>query len=82
MGGFSIGHWVVVLAVVVVLFGRGKISEVLGDVGKGVRRFKKGITEEEETPYRSSGAGDPSRAGRLRDASRDGAPMSRTSNPS
>ncbi|ANK80626.1 twin-arginine translocase TatA/TatE family subunit [Minwuia thermotolerans] len=48
MGTFSIWHWLIVLAVVLLLFGgRGKISSILGDVGKGIKSFKKGISEEE-----------------------------------
>lgn len=48
MGSFSIWHWLVVLLLVVLLFGRGKISEVMGDVAKGIKSFKKGLTEDEE----------------------------------
>jgi sec-independent protein translocase protein TatA len=45
MGSFSMAHWLVVAVVVLVLFGRGKISETMGDFGKGIRSFKKGISE-------------------------------------
>ena len=48
MGTFSIWHWLVVLAVVLVLFGgKGKISSLMGDFGKGLKSFKKGIKDEE-----------------------------------
>jgi len=48
MGAFSIWHWVIVLAVVLVLFGgKGKISALMGDFGKGLKSFKKGMKEEE-----------------------------------
>ena len=47
MGSFSIWHWVIVALVILVLFGRGKISETMGDFGKGVRSFRKGLSEEE-----------------------------------
>ena len=47
MGGMSIWHWVIVGLVVMLLFGRGKISEMMGDVAKGIKAFKKGMTEEE-----------------------------------
>jgi sec-independent protein translocase protein TatA len=40
----------IVLLVIVLLFGRGKISEVMGDVAKGIKSFKKGLTEEDEQP--------------------------------
>ena len=46
MGSFSIWHWMVVLLIVLVLFGgRGKISALMGDFGKGLRSFKKGLNE-------------------------------------
>lgn len=47
MGSFSMAHWIIVLLVVVVLFGRGKISEMMGDVAKGIKSFKKGLAEDE-----------------------------------
>mgnify|MGYP000533452334 CR=1 FL=1 len=48
MGTFSIWHWVIVLAVVLLLFGgKGKISSIMGDFGKGLKSFKKGMKEEE-----------------------------------
>ena len=44
MGSFSIWHWLIVLAVVLLLFGgRGKISTLMGDFGKGLSAFKKGV---------------------------------------
>ena len=47
MGTFSIWHWVIVLVVVLVLFGGGgKISKLMGDFGKGLKFFKKNIKEE------------------------------------
>ena len=49
MGTFSIWHWLIVLAVVLVLFGgKGKISALMGDFGKGLKSFKKGMKDEEE----------------------------------
>jgi sec-independent protein translocase protein TatA len=47
MGGTSIWHWVVVGLIVMLLFGRGKISELMGDVAKGIKSFKKGMAEED-----------------------------------
>lgn len=49
MGIGSIWHWVIVLVIVLVLFGRGRISEMMGDFGKGISSFKKGLNETEET---------------------------------
>jgi sec-independent protein translocase protein TatA len=54
MGGLSIWHWIIVIGVVLLLFGRGKISELMGDVAQGIKAFKKGMTDDEvaktETP--------------------------------
>ncbi len=50
MGGVSIWHWVVVGVVVMLLFGRGKVSELMGDVAKGIKSFKKGMAEDEVPP--------------------------------
>ena len=47
MGGASIWHWIVVGLIVVLLFGRGKISDMMGDVAKGIKAFKKGMSEED-----------------------------------
>lgn len=46
----NIGIWqiVIVALVVLVLFGRGRISEMMGDFGKGISSFKKGMTEADE----------------------------------
>ena len=47
MGTFSIWHWLIVLVVVLVLFGgKGKISSLMGDFGKGLKSFKKGMAED------------------------------------
>jgi sec-independent protein translocase protein TatA len=50
MGSFSIWHWIIVLLLVMVLFGRGKISDLMGDVAKGIKSFKKGMAEDDEKP--------------------------------
>ena len=47
MGGASIWHWIVVGLIVVLLFGRGKISDMMGDVAKGIKAFKKGMSEDD-----------------------------------
>lgn len=49
MGSFSVWHWLIVLVIVLVLFGRGKIPELMGDVAKGIKSFKKGIAEDDTT---------------------------------
>ena len=52
MGTFSIWHWMIVLVVLLLLFGRGKIPALMGDMAKGIKAFKSGMKEDEdaETP--------------------------------
>jgi sec-independent protein translocase protein TatA len=44
--GLSLPHLVILALVVLVLFGRGRISEMMGDFGKGIKSFKEGMSEE------------------------------------
>lgn len=54
VGSFSIWHWLIVLAVVLVLFGGGgKIPRLMKDLGSGIKQFKHGMKEEEETTAES-----------------------------
>ena len=46
MGSFSIWHWLVVLMVVLLLFGSGKVSGLMGDFAKGIKSFKKNMADE------------------------------------
>lgn len=48
MGIGSLWHWIIVLLIVLVLFGRGRISEMMGDFGKGISSFKKGLNETDD----------------------------------
>ena len=50
MGSLSLPHLLVVALIVLVLFGRGRISEMMGDFGKGIKSFKAGIGEESDRP--------------------------------
>jgi sec-independent protein translocase protein TatA len=50
MGGLSIWHWLIVGILVLLLFGKGRFSDMMGDVAKGIKSFKKGMSEEEEAP--------------------------------
>ena len=50
MMGLSLPHLVILALVVLVLFGRGRISEMMGDFGKGISSFKKGMAEEADRP--------------------------------
>ena len=48
MGSMSIWHWLIILLVVVLLFGSGKIKSLFGEFGKGITAFKKGLKEGDE----------------------------------
>ena len=48
MGSFSLMHWIVVLAIILILFGAGKLPRVMGDFAKGIKAFKAGMKDEEE----------------------------------
>lgn len=48
MGFGSVLPWVVVLVAVVLLFGRGRVSELMGDVAKGVKSFKRGLSDDDQ----------------------------------
>ncbi len=47
MGGLSIWHWMIVLLVVLLLFGTGKVSTLMGDFAKGIKAFKKNMADDE-----------------------------------
>lgn len=47
MGSFSVWHWLIVLAIVLLLFGAGKIPQLMGDMAKGVKSFKKGLADDD-----------------------------------
>jgi sec-independent protein translocase protein TatA len=50
MGSFSIWHWLIVIVVVMLMFGgRGKISGLMGDFAQGIKAFKKGMAEDDKT---------------------------------
>jgi len=56
MGSLSLWHWIIVLAVVLLLFGgRGKISQLMGDFGKGLQAFKKGVGGQDESQQAQPG---------------------------
>jgi sec-independent protein translocase protein TatA len=59
MGEFSIWHWMVVLLVVMLLFGGGKVSGLMGDFAKGIKAFKKNMADEPDAP-KDVGAETPS----------------------
>ena len=80
--GLSWSHILIVLVLFVLLFGRGKISELMGDVAQGIKSFKKGMAEDEdEVPAKEPKVIDHKAAkpGATRSASRAKAPRSRKS---
>jgi sec-independent protein translocase protein TatA len=57
MGSLSIWHWMIVLAVGLLLFGgRGKVSDLMGDFAKGIKQFKKGLADDEPADAAKSDA--------------------------
>jgi sec-independent protein translocase protein TatA len=54
MGTFSIWHWLVVLLVVLLLFGSGKVSTLMGDFAKGIKSFKKNMADENDSSMEAS----------------------------
>jgi sec-independent protein translocase protein TatA len=48
MGSFSIWHWIVVLLVILIIFGAGKLPNVMGDIAKGIKSFKRNMRDDEE----------------------------------
>ena len=50
MGGFSLWHWLIVGIIVLLLFGKGRFSDMMGDVAKGLKSFKKGMSEDDDKP--------------------------------
>ena len=59
MGSFSIWHWMVVLLVVLLLFGGGKVSSLMGDFAKGIKSFKKNMAEEPDASMEASATDRP-----------------------
>ena len=59
MGSFSIWHWMVVLLVVLLLFGSGKVSNLMGDFAKGIKSFKKNMAEDTDASMEASASDKP-----------------------
>lgn len=60
MGGFSFVHWLIFGGIAILVLGGGRFSNMMGDVAKGIKSFKKGMAEEDE-PAREPGAVAPGR---------------------
>jgi sec-independent protein translocase protein TatA len=54
MGSFSIWHWMIVLLVVLLLFGSGKVSNLMGDFAKGIKAFKKNMADDSDASMEAS----------------------------
>ncbi|MBC9209204.1 twin-arginine translocase TatA/TatE family subunit [Roseomonas aerophila] len=65
MGSFSIWHWVIVLLVVLLLFGSGKISTLMGDFAKGIKSFKNNMKEDEPDASMAAEAHPPQQTGNI-----------------
>lgn len=62
MGSMSLVHWIIVGAVLLLLFGgKNKISDVMGDVAKGIKSFKKGLSEDDESKLAATRPAEPVR---------------------
>ena len=55
MGSFSLIHWIVLAVVAILLLGGGRFSNMMGDVAKGIKQFKKGMSDEDEPTLRDGG---------------------------
>jgi sec-independent protein translocase protein TatA len=49
MGAFSIWHWIIVLIIVLLLFGKGKIPSLMADMAKGIKSFKKNMSDDDNS---------------------------------
>jgi len=54
MGGMSLMHWVLFGGVAILVLGGGRFSHMMGDVAKGIKQFKKGMAEDEDTSTREA----------------------------
>ena len=61
MGSFSLGHWLIVIAVVVLLFGAGRIPTLMSDMAKGIKAFRSGMKDENEQQAAADPKLDPPR---------------------
>jgi sec-independent protein translocase protein TatA len=55
MGSFSLVHWIVLGVVAILLLGGGRFSNMMGDVAKGIKQFKKGMADEDEPTIKDGG---------------------------
>lgn len=71
MGTFSIWHVLILALVVFLLFGSGRVSDLMGDVAKGIKNFKKGLAEDDEPKVIGSERHPPERAAEQKEQPKD-----------
>jgi sec-independent protein translocase protein TatA len=59
MGSFSLFHWIIVLAAVVLLFGTKRIPQAMGDIARGMKQFRNGLREDETPEVQATSAVKP-----------------------
>jgi sec-independent protein translocase protein TatA len=59
MGGLSIWHWLIVMVVVLLLFGTGKVSNLMGEFGKGIKTFKQNVASDDEKKAQDASMSQP-----------------------
>lgn len=59
MGSFSFWHWLIVLLVILIIFGAGKLPKVAGDLASGIKNFRKGMSEGEDKDKPADGTQPP-----------------------
>jgi|SRR3954471_754134 sec-independent protein translocase protein TatA len=52
MGLGGISHWIIILVIVLLLFGAGRVSNIMGELGKGIKSFKSGMEDDEDEKYK------------------------------
>jgi sec-independent protein translocase protein TatA len=82
MGFGSIWHWLIVLLIVLVLFGRGRVADIMGDFGKGIKSFKEGMGEETDKAPAPRIEGPRHEAKPAAEAAQDPVPSERTDSAS
>lgn len=61
MGSFSLIHWIILGVIILLLFGGNRFSSMMSDVAKGLKNFKKGLSEDEEEEQKRARAEQPQR---------------------
>lgn len=59
MGSFSVWHWLIVLMVILIVFGAGKLPKVAGDLAQGIKNFKRGMSDNKDDPAQQSAGAKP-----------------------